>query len=307
MHRPHPDYIQFFPTLRCDQQCSFCFNRGIAAAEEITPGNFGKLASKISAIGIQELDILGGEPTLHPCLSDIIGIAGQNGLKTSLSTNGSNINVLKRLSDKHVPNLLTIGISINGKKTTDGLHNYIIAYKPLLKSICTQKSFISESATHYLALPDINYYLLFMDTPFNDDLKESLPFYEFHKKLKEAQTEHKKLQGVFCSGFVPDIERHPILELVRCPAGTTKLSVMPDGSAYPCYLFFRHEEFKLGNMLEDDFKDIWENPILNFFRRFDKNNCPKVDCELHPRCHGGCPAISLLIYGSLDAPDPRCV
>jgi len=146
-----------------------------------------------------------------------------------------------------------------------------------------------------------------MDTVYKEDLKNSLPFYEFLKTLNNLKHTYKSVNGVFCSGFIPDTKKHPVLQHVRCPAGTTKISIMPDGAVYPCYLFFRHREFRLGNIVADDFKKIWKNPVLAFFRKFDKNNCINKKCELFSDCHGGCPAISFLIYNDLNAPDPRCV
>ena len=146
-----------------------------------------------------------------------------------------------------------------------------------------------------------------MDTVSAGDLEKSLPFYEFYKKLYDIKKSHKNVEGVFCSCFVPDTSAYPVLEYVRCPAGTTKLSVLPDGSVYPCYLFFRHKEFRLGNIFEDDLSVILENQALNFFRDFKGNACPNTECEIFNKCHGGCPAISLLINGDIKAPDPRCI
>jgi radical SAM protein with 4Fe4S-binding SPASM domain len=95
--------------------------------------------------------------------------------------------------------------------------------------------------------------------------------------------------------FVQDLSLIPVrilyLQHVRCPAGTTKLTVMPDGTVYPCYLLARHDEFMLGNMFYDDFEKIWKNPILDFFRNFEKNNCINTNCELFSSCHGGCPLL----------------
>ena len=126
-------------------------------------------------------------------------------------------------------------------------------------------------------------------------------------QLNDIKKRYGNIKGVFCSCFIPDTATNPVLEYVRCPAGTTKFSVLPDGSVYPCYLFFRHKEFRLGNIFEDDFSIIRTNPVLNFFREFRGNACPNAGCEIFSLCHGGCPAVSLLINGDLRAPDPRCV
>ena len=293
--------------MRCNLSCAFCFNRGLKPEEDTLIKNFEKMTSVISNIGIKEIDILGGEPTLHPEFFQIMDIIYNNKLKTTISSNGCNISLLTRLSQKYNNSHIKVGISINSNVISRELHEYIIKYKPLLKSICSKEQTMPEVAKNYMEQSDMKYYLLFMDILHRDDLKKCFSFYEFFKKIEDLKDIHKNVDGVFCSGFMPDIENYPFLQYVRCPAGTTKLSVMPDGSVYPCYLFFRDNRFRLGNIFVDDFEKIWKNPILDFFRRFEKNSCINEDCELFSACHGGCPAVSLLIYGSINAPEPRCV
>lgn len=314
MYTDFPQYIQFYPTLKCNLSCTFCFNRGISSKTEITIDDFDRIISIILDNGIKEIDMLGGDPTLHTEFSQIVDIIYRNKIKTTISTNGSNIPLLKELSKKYNSDLIKVGVSINSDVISRELfdyirelYDYINEYVPIIKSIYSKKQTIPDGAREYLELPDIEYYLLFMDTLYDDDLKNSLPLYEFLKALNNLKDTYNNVNGVFCSGFISDTKNYPFLQYVRCPAGTTKISIMPDGSVYPCYLFFRHSEFRLGNIVTDDFKNIWSNPILNYFRRFDKNNCTNTRCELFSDCHGGCPAVSFLIYNDLNAPDPRCV
>jgi len=302
-----PQYIQFYPTLKCNLSCAYCFNRGIQSGKDISINEFEKIVSIISDTGVKEIDILGGEPTLHYEFAQIVDIIYKNNLRATISSNGSDINILEELSKIYNGELIKIGISIHSDQITRELHEYIIKYKPLLKSVCSKQQTIPETAQQYLRLSGIEYYLLFMDTLYHDDLKNSLPFYEYFKRIKSVTGVFDNVSGVFCSGFIPDIEHYPVLQYVRCPAGTTKLSVLPDGSVYPCYLLSRHDDFRLGNILVDDFGRIWKNPVLDFFRNYEKNSCINTSCKLFSLCHGGCPAVSLLIFGNLNAPDPRCV
>lgn len=273
---------------------------------EVSINDFKRFLSVIAGIGIKEIDMLGGEPTLHPSFPYIIELIYKNKFKTTISSNGSNINMLEELSRKHNGDQIKIGISINSDSIHGELYEYIIKHKPIIKSVCLKERTIPEAVRDFLGFSGIGYYLLFMDTLYENDLEKSLPFYEFYKKIDQLKEIYNNVDGVFCSGFVPDIENYPVLEYVRCPAGTTKLAVLPDGSIYPCYLFFRNEGLRLGNIFVDDFDRIWKNPILDFFRRFEKNTCINSGCELFSLCHGGCPAVSLSIYGDINAPDPRC-
>jgi radical SAM protein with 4Fe4S-binding SPASM domain len=304
-HRP--SYIQFYPTLSCNQSCSFCFNRHLEPIEDVTVSDFGRIVSIVKELGIPNMDILGGEPTLHQDFLELMDLMCRNGIQVAISSNGTDVKALEVLSEKYAKEFLRIGISINGHKVDAPLLKYIVQFHPVLKSILNQKGIIPASAHQFIGLPGIDYFLLYMDVVDQDDLKNSMPFYDYYKKLDEIKAVQGCVDGVFCSGFMPDTLNYPELASVRCPAGTTKLSILPDGRVYPCYLFFRHPEFELGNILYDDFEKIWHHPILQHFRRFEKNRCPKTQCNLFAFCHGGCPAMSFHFYRDLEGPDPRCI
>jgi radical SAM protein with 4Fe4S-binding SPASM domain len=177
----------------------------------------------------------------------------------------------------------------------------------MLKSVFMRESIIPKRYKQYIELSGIEYFLLYMDAVDKKGLVNSVPFYEFYLRLVQLRAIYKRLDGVFCSGFIPNKENDHLLKSVRCPAGTTKVSILPDGAVYPCYLFSRYKAFELGNILKQSLKEILQNPILNYFRVFYKNSCPQRACTLFPSCHGGCPAISYIFYKDLDAPDPRCM
>ena len=301
-----PPYIQLYPTLRCNDSCHFCFNRNLSLTDDITVKDFEKMVRIFRGLGIQHVDFLGGEPTLHPDLLQLIEIIKRYRLKATLSSNGSQVNVLDAISKKYAEPTMKVGISINANYLSDKLHDYILKNKPVLKSIYQKKGIYPASCEPYLQVPGIQYYLLYMDTMDKCDLDSSVPFHVFYRKLSQLKDRYRNVDSVYCSGFIPDTENYPVLESVRCPAGTTKLSVLPDGAVYPCYLFFRHKEFELGNLLRDEFISIWQNPLLDYFRNYKKNRCPNTSCMLFRDCHGGCPAISYAFHKDLFAPDPRC-
>jgi radical SAM protein with 4Fe4S-binding SPASM domain len=302
-----PSYIQFYPTLSCNFDCGFCFNRYLKPVRDVTVNNFEKMLSTLSRLEIPGIDILGGEPTLHHDFLTISDLVVKYGLKANISSNGTNVPMLKILSEKYDRASVNIGISINSHVLAKPLHKYILSFRPVLKSIFDRRGEIAEAGKPYIGLPGIDYFLLYMDVVDRDDLKNSMPFYAYFRKLADIKMNRRGIDGVFCAGFIPDTVNYPILESVRCPAGTTKLSVMSDGSVYPCYLFFRYKEFELGNILRDGFDEIWQHPVLDYFRRFDINQCPKTGCELFASCHGGCPAMSYHFYKDLQGPDPRCM
>lgn len=303
-----PAYVQFHPTLRCNLACAFCFNRELAALPDVEPADFSRMLDRLEAAGVDMLDLLGGEPTLHPGLEELVGAIATRRMHTTLSTNGyGDLALLERLEQRFGSATLRIGVSVNGREAPGSLRDYIARRTPLLKSVCSRGWKLPPAASGHLARPGAEYFLIFRDPLTARDLDDCVSYPEFRSCLDSLRDRHPRAAGVACDGFVPEGAAADLLRGVRCPAGTTKLSVLPDGSVYPCYLLFSRPEFRLGNLLTDDFATIWNRPRLEFFRTFRGNVCPRTSCEYHAACRGGCPAVSLLVTGDLSAPDPRCV
>ena len=301
--RSAPDYIQFYPTLRCNLSCPFCFNRSLPQMQDMPFPAFQQMADMLQAIGVRTIDIIGGEPTLHPDLQRMIKVSLQAGQGVNLSSNGTNLILLDAIRGKNPQ--VNIGISVNDRRVSLGLEDLIRKHRPVVKMVAG-RLIDDVLVKRLLALRPKRFYLLFRDALEQAQLRETVPFDRFWRYVQD--TYDPELVGtVSCSCFLPDFQSYPELLKARCPAGTTKLGIMPDGSVYPCNLFFGRKEFLLGNIFVDPFERIWGHHQLTFFRTFTGNKCPRSGCELHARCHGGCPAHSYAHTGTRTAPEPRCV
>jgi len=92
-----------------------------------------------------------------------------------------------------------------------------------------------------------------------------------------------------------------------CGAGRFYLSLEPNGDIFPCVFFPHDEEVRLGNILSDDFSDIWENNDLLLELRNKEilqGHCGV--CESRNIC-GGCRARAYTYFNDVRAPDPGCV
>jgi len=296
-----PDYIQFYPTLRCDRSCGFCFNRPVPELEDMLFSAFRRMVDRVTAAGVQVLDIIGGEPTLHRELLHMIEHACGKGMKVNLSSNGRAPDLLAEIM-RRFPRA-TVGVSVNDRRGLKDLEPFLRKHRPVVKTVF-RRDVDHGLIEEVLALAPKRFYLLYRDALGPGDLADSLPFDRF---LEEVRLRYGDQPGVvFCSGFLPDLDQYPQLRTTRCPAGTTKLGILPDGSVYPCNLFFGRAEYRLGNILDDPFDAIWRSPAVARFRTYSGNRCPRTSCTLHGRCHGGCPAHSHAHTGKLSAPDPRC-
>jgi len=318
-----PSFIQFYPTLRCNQDCRFCFNQNIQGASSYRDMSYEDalvLAGILAEAGFQEVDILGGEPMLVPWMKGFIRQATAFDMTLNISTNGSLPEKVEELTD--IPSeSINVGFSLHGfagthnrltvsdnfSRVVKGIENMVRAGKnPVVKSTLTaeNKDEIHKLVIFLKNLGVKRYYLLHEDTIGRSDAAGfSFPeFRECFLKIKD------RLEGILDIGFVAAsaFYKYGSWPQIRCDAGVTKLALLPDGAVFPCNLFFGFGEFCLGNIFKDDFKKILDNPVLEKFRNFRGNHCTFNECRHHSTCTGGCPAHSYFFHGSLDAVDPRC-
>ncbi len=296
-------YIQFYPTLRCNLSCEFCFNRDVPMTEDMPLADFRLMLGTLKTAGARAIDIMGGEPTLHPGIETMIGEAEEAGFLVNISSNGTDLPGLERIIANN--GRTTVGISVNDREDLERVGEFIVQHHPLVKTVF-RKDLDLALIEDILAVRPKRFFLLYRDAMHASGIGQAMAFAGFLAFVRERFGDDTA-GTVFCSGFLPDTGTYPELAHVRCPAGTTKLGVMPDGSVYPCNLFFGRKDFLLGNILTDPFSEIWGHPRLTFFRKFERNACPRSACELHSRCHGGCPAHGFIHQGDLSAPDPRCM
>ncbi len=111
--------------------------------------------------------------------------------------------------------------------------------------------------------------------------------------------------------YNPEYTNPALMQLAEfiggCGAGRFYMSIEPNGDMYPCVFFPHDEEVKLGNLLENDFEEVWmNNNILHMLR--DKEilggNCG--ECDSRHIC-GGCRARAYNYFDNILAPDPGCL
>jgi radical SAM protein with 4Fe4S-binding SPASM domain len=270
---------------------------------------------------IPEIDILGGEPMLIPWIREFAGRMTEAGIRINISTNGSMPDIVDQFIDLR-GDLFTLGFSIHGFSRThnaltksenfssavSGLRKMIDAGKdPVVKSVLLRenKDEIFELVPYLADLGLKRYFLLYEDTIGSAQSRPSFSFPEFYHVYSQVKMNSEGLLNVnlvAASGFY----KYGGLE-ARCDAGTEKIAILPDGSAFPCNLFAGFREFRLGSIYADGIEKVLRNPLLESFRNRGRTNvCMAADCRNYSGCTGGCPAHSYFFHHTLHAADPRC-
>jgi radical SAM protein with 4Fe4S-binding SPASM domain len=272
--------------------------------------------------GAAMVDFGGGEPLLRTDIFDIISYSKKLGLYTSISTNGILLNdsFTKRLKEANIDHVC---ISLDGVKpeSHDHIRNKKGVYEKAIKGIknCVKtgintqistvimKSNLKELEDTHDLLESLNvngwYIYDFIPAGRGEEIKEEI------LNPKQREQLFTQLQNIAVSSKI-SLRPYPYSITINSACGTDtyfykkygKLTelfkgcltarwvchVSSNGDLHPCHLL----PFKLGNLKQENFEDIWfndSNPVLKELRdkKLLKGNCGA--CKYRDVC-GGCRA-----------------
>lgn len=322
-------------TNRCNLRCEHCYaNSGEPDRGELTLGESEKnLIKRAGDIGTKFFTITGGEPFTRPDIWEIFECIKETGISLSIATNGL------LLDEKKVKRLKEVGvdrvqISLEGptQKLNDLIRGDGVFQKltgdiiPLLvkegiftaismtptnrnwKSLEKMVSLCKELGVNSLSIRRFvpqgrasgSCEICDMKT------KEYKEFLEKVYKLKIANKDTLKIASgdplsILVEERAKDLAWRTDL-LGGCTAGITSLAVSATGDIKACTRMNKI----LGNVKEDDLKEIWDNhPFLEKLRERQLTGSKCKKCEYKFIC-GGCRASALKYNGGAFKDDPNC-
>lgn len=118
---PHPAYVVWELTLRCDQPCTHCGSRaGEARASELTTEEAIRVVSELKELRAKEVVLIGGEAYLHPGFLEVIAALAKAGIRPVTTTGGRGITreLAQKMADA---GLKAASVSIDGLEQTHDL------------------------------------------------------------------------------------------------------------------------------------------------------------------------------------------
>ncbi len=330
-----PIATQFELTSRCNQRCIFCYNvwKGICSKQNsvtLSKQKQLKIIDKIIENEIFDIIFSGGEPLLVEWLEDLIKKCSTAKMRTTIITNA----IL--MTEKRAKRLKNAGLSdmqisihhytpkINDKltktegsfnKTIVGIKNAITIFgagKININLVAMPKTYkdIYNMAKFLHKLGIISFSVASPTATGKMEKDKNLVinkrmFIEIYKQLIKAKKDfniHIGFTGGFPICLLPEVNKKTV-EMIGnyCDAGLNQIIIGPNGALRPCVCLGE----ELGNILEDNLKEIWNNNkfLLDIRKmKFVPKACK--ECEYVSICRGGCRASAQGYFGKINALDP---
>jgi radical SAM protein with 4Fe4S-binding SPASM domain len=279
--------------------------------KQLTTQEWILVINKLFDLGIPQVVFTGGEPTLRDDLAELIAQTQKVGLVSGLVTNGRKLKdepYFKSLVDagldhiqitleSHNPKIhdKITGVKGSWDETMQGLKNaiaspiYTISNTTLnkynIKDILKTIDFIHNLGLKQFACNSLIYSGKAPEVAKNFALDEA----SLEPVLTQIRNRAREL-GMEFIWYTPTeyCVLNPLqleLGIKSCSACRISMCIEPDGTVIPCQSYF----VPLGNILKDEWKKIWQNPLCLKLRarKYVPDKC--YECPSLNVCGGGCP------------------
>jgi len=338
---PFDFFFQWHLTERCNLRCLHCYQDG-KVLPEMTLEEIKRTAVFLSDT-IREwsdlyeipfspsINVTGGEPFLHPDLSEILTSLHENNFNLYILTNGTLVDRQKAAMLARVP-VKGIQVSLEGPEK---VHDDIRGKGSFKSAIEGVKNLLSQNlpVTLNLTLSALN--VDFIDDMVNLGSSIGVQRIGFSRLVpsgrglglinsmlskEQVREAYNKIQSLSITGldivtgdpvYSCSIDKIPpennTIPFGGCAAGVSGLTILPDGTLLPC----RRLNIPLGNILKDNLRAIWAtSPVLSNLRNKKKYKGKCSTCDQWAQCRG-CRAIAYQYSlskgrGNYLSEDPQC-
>lgn len=325
-------YFQWHITERCNKHCRHCYQNG-HPINDLPLADLQLVLSRMEEALIKwdrkgSLSFTGGEPLVRK--KELFSLMEQVDQTPSfefydLLTNGSLISDEVAIALKNQSKLRRVQVSLEGAtpETNDAIRGDG-SYAETLTSIRTMKRhgltvsvMCTVSKINYEEIPQLIELLSSegVDTfamerlipegrgeQFSDKLLSPRELGELYKRVYDMRSKHNGTRLLMYRPLFALVAPEDPDVGALCSVGNNALTIMPDGTVYPC----RRLPIPIGNILTDGLFSIWYDSEVLWKIRDPKNIQGKCNnCDLLANCRG-CRAMAYFCSGDYMAEDPQC-
>ncbi|WP_242834313.1 radical SAM/SPASM domain-containing protein [Clostridium pasteurianum] len=306
-------------TSKCNSNCLYCFRDLDGSSVSLNKNYIMEIISSFKEISNKNPSIVytGGEPCLFPDLIEIANYSKEMNIKNTLQTNGTLIN--KDNASLYASTFDTIQMSLDS--TNEEMNDWLRGKKGHFKAVSDAVTLLLKYNVKVRLAATVtkkNFYdILNIKKTFPDVGFQFTPMLQIGKGRNLASLAFSPEEFIEYIADLPSSDKSSILSIGNvlkfgeknhiCGAGTSILSVSPDGDVYPCQML-HHSNFCCGNVRNDSLESIYHtSEILNKFRnlKIDMIDGCK-DCDIRHICGGGCRANSFWLNNEVLGEDYFC-
>ncbi|RLG84495.1 MAG: radical SAM protein [Thermoprotei archaeon] len=319
-----PSFIVWIFTAKCNLNCRHCYTYRFRKLCELTLDEKIELVRELAEIGINHLNITGGEPLIHRDIRRILDVIYDLGLDVSIVTNATYIprdivSYLKKVD-------AYLYISVDGPKEVHDTIRGVGSFEKTCKNIkMLRDNDIPFTIVMAINRLNYNYVEKVIDLALELGAEEAalIPVMPSGKAMetkiyidgsnlvravKAAEKKADELGyniALWCMPFAPLIIKSPYMRYYFCRTYDV-VDISPCGELLACDII----DIKVTNIRGKGFKKAWEEyveneTIANIVDPKDLEE-PCVKCPIKNYCKGGCFARSYVWFGRLNAGDPLC-
>lgn len=326
--------IDLYLTNRCNLSCDFCSIQARRNMEELSLEKIKSIVDDAKKLGLKELHLTGGEPTLRDDLEDIVSYVVKSGLNTRLITNGTILSK-ERLEKLYELGLRNIMISIDGDAEYHNKERGEYAFERAIQTINNAiqlNMFVRvnsvawrDNANCILEMPKylsdlgVKVYSIFLGSPLGyaqarkDKVITPYCWKAFCDKLRDKVKDISMKVVVEKGFYFFEHDWYDINSLSGRGRGCNDIAKYEDffliknnGDMYPC-VFFSNEAPPIGNIYDNSLEEIVNKfREHEFYREIGNIQSECSDCNKSYLCKGGCRGYSKLINGCWNTKDSRC-
>ena len=275
----------------CNQKCLHCYaaNEIKSSVEELSTNDWKKIIDRCKKAGIPSITFTGGEPTIREDLVELIDYS--KWFVTRLNTNGikltkelceelynaslDSVQVTLYSSDAAIHNELVGGNHF--EQTIEGIKNAISSgldvsvNTPLCsinKDYLTTIKYLEELGVKYFSCSGL---IPTGNAKSSDSKITALTKLQILDVVREASSYVRahNLELAFTSPGWIDSENLRKMKMVvpSCGACLSNMAIAPNGDIIPCQSWLNG--ISLGNMLKENFKNVWESEACVKIRKRD--------------------------------------